>query len=370
MPAQSHHPVTDHEIADHFAAIEAPPRRLRQLLLGLAMAAAALAIRAVLDPWLGEQHPYVVAFAAVAFATRLGSWRAGLLCAALSFAGSDYLFVSPRLQLGPAPAEIAGGLGFFALAALILSQGHRAGAATRQLRSLVQRLSESDARKSDFLAMLAHEIRNPISAARNALQILRLPVDEPTRTRALDVLDRQLAQLGSLTDDLMDASQIQSGKLVLQPVDMPLADLLAQSVDSVRASTEARRQQVDVQAAGDLHVRADRVRLVQVFSNLLHNASKFSPPGSTIVVQARREGAQVCIRVSDPGIGIAPEKLEWVFDTYAQIRAGGGLGLGLSLVRRLVELHGGRVLADSRGLGRGTTFSVWLPADGGPAPAR
>lgn len=353
----------DEKIATHFRTLEPVPGFWRQLLVAIGAAVLAFALRALLDPWLRDQHPYVVAFAAVAVATRLGTWRSGLVCAVLTFLATDYFFVQPRGSMGESLDEIIGACAFFALAVVILYQGHRANRATRELKVLVRRLAESDARKSEFLGVLAHEIRNPLSALSLTTELLGSDVDASSRQRALESARRQVNQMSRLTHDLLDAAAIQNGKVALECAVIPIRAVLEQSVEAVRQLADQRKLDVSIRAPGELFVEADRARIVQVFSNLLHNACKFSPEGGTIRIEAAADGGNVCVKVVDQGIGIPADKLEWVFDTYAQMTpGGGGLGLGLSLVRRLVQLHGGTIRALSRGTGEGATFEVCLPA--------
>lgn len=350
-------------IATQFRTLEPVPGIWRQLLVAVGASLLAFAVRALLDPWLRDQHPYVMAFAAVAVATRLGTWRAGLVSAVLSFLATDYFLVQPRGSLGESLDEIIGAAAFFALAVVILYQGHRANRATRELKVLVRRLAESDARKSDFLGVLAHEIRNPLSALGLAAELLGSDLDAAARQRALETARRQVNQMSRLTHDLMDAAAIQNGKVALDCAVIPIRTVLEQSVEAVRQLAQQRKLGMDIDAPAELCVEADRARIVQVFSNLLHNACKFSPEGARIRVEAVADDGHVCVKVVDQGIGIPADKLEWVFDTYAQMTpGGGGLGLGLSLVRRLVQLHGGTIRALSRGTGEGATFEVCLPA--------
>ena len=358
-----HRTISDEEISARFRPLEPVQGALRQTAVAIAVAVAAFGARWVLDPFLADQHPYVMAFAAVAVATRLATWRAGLLCAVLSFLGADYSFVRPRFHYLLSVEELVGAMAFFALAALILYLAHRANRATSELRYLVQRLSQADARKSDFLAVLAHEVRGPLSAMRLASRVLMKTAVDPAQVRATETLERQIDQVARLTEDLMDASQIQAGKVQLHQVDVPAQAVLAQAMEAVRASTDARSQEIVVERAGDPWLHVDPARMVQILSNLLQNASKFSPNNARILVQLAPQGSLVTFRIKDAGVGIPPEKLEWVFDTYTQMEPhGDGLGLGLSLVRRLVELHGGKIRAHSRGAGEGSTFEVSMPS--------
>jgi signal transduction histidine kinase len=244
-----------------------------------------------------------------------------------------------------------------------------------ELHLKVRDLADADRRKNEFLAMLAHELRNPLAPVRNGLQILRIAGEKPqvvAQTR--EMLDRQVRHLSRLVDDLMDVSRITRGKvdLRMQPVD--LAEVVGRAVDEVRPLVEARRHRLTVtHQAGALRVNADPTRLTQVLANLLNNAAKYTDEGGEITVTVGRAGVDAVVRVRDTGIGISPEMLTRVFDLFTQVetsldRAEGGLGIGLTLVRSLVELHGGSVEVKSDGVGRGSEFSVRLPALAGDQP--
>jgi two-component system CheB/CheR fusion protein len=228
---------------------------------------------------------------------------------------------------------------------------------------------EADHRKDEFLAMLAHELRNPLVPIRNSVRLLRLldPV-HPDLAQARDMIDRQVTHLVRLVDDLLDVSRITRGAITLRRQEVLLDTCIEQAVAQVRALVDAQGQRLTVSSTRDpLWVRADPARLVQVLDNLLTNASKFTPPGGRISLVAETLGEdEVVIRVRDTGVGIAPDMLPHVFDLFVQEagtidRSRGGLGIGLTLVKRLVELHGGRVDVHSAGHGEGAEFVVTLP---------
>jgi PAS domain S-box-containing protein len=244
-------------------------------------------------------------------------------------------------------------------------------------------LRDADRRKSEFLATLAHELRNPLAPIRNGLELMRMqsagkPVGKSVGNAAgrtadpalLDnvraMMERQVNHMVHLVNDLLDIARVSSGKLVLQMRRVDLREAIATAVETSRPLIDANghRLEVDVPDLA-LEVEADPVRISQVVSNLLSNAAKYTPHGGRIVLAARIEGALLAISVQDNGIGIGAESLGAVFDMFTQVersltRSNGGLGIGLSLVRRLVELHGGSVLAASDGVGRGSTFTVRL----------
>ncbi|MDM4772707.1 PAS domain-containing protein [Solimonas sp. SE-A11] len=238
----------------------------------------------------------------------------------------------------------------------------------QKLQRLADELAEADRRKTEFLAMLAHELRNPLAPMRNAAEIIRRnPAHAPGVLEAADILQRQIGQMVRLVDDLMDVSRISHGRIGLQLEPTDLASVLGQAMESARPMIEAASQELSLQLpSGFLPLQADTVRLTQVFSNLLNNASKYSKPGARILLEARQEGRELRIAVRDQGIGIAPAALPGIFDMFTQVdrsleRPRSGLGIGLALVKTLVELHGGRVEGHSEGLGQGSEFRVWLP---------
>jgi signal transduction histidine kinase/DNA-binding response OmpR family regulator len=238
-----------------------------------------------------------------------------------------------------------------------------------ELRRRAAELAEADRRKDEFLAMLAHELRNPLAPILSGVEILRVDGAGPdVRRRALDAADRQVRHLARLVDDLLDVSRIRTGKVELRRERVDLRRVLDDAAAAVERLVREQEQELLMEVAGGpLAVDGDPVRLTQVMENLLHNAAKYTDARGHIWLGARREGGEVVVRVSDDGIGIGPELLPRIFDTFVQgkqpaSRARGGLGLGLTLVRSLVELHGGTVRASSRGPGRGSAFEVRLPA--------
>lgn len=333
-----------------------------ELAVAIACAAAALGIRYVLDPWLAHQHVYTIAFAATAVAALAAGWRAGVVCALLAQLGSNYLFVEPRGTFSLSADDAAQAVTFYLMAAVLLGVTHIAVKAHRALGLLVLRLRHGDQAKTELLATIAHELRNPVAAMQLAAWRLQLGGDEEVREKALAVIDRQLSHVNRLVDDLTDASRIHNGKVSLRLASHQVAELLNRACELVEPALQRRRQRLLVECGGGLAVRVDGARIVQVFANVLHNASKYSPDATAIRVHVERRGAYACVKVIDEGVGIPHEQLEWVFDCYAQVKKGSdGLGLGLSLVRQLLKLHGGAIQALSRGAGEGATFEVSLP---------
>lgn len=241
------------------------------------------------------------------------------------------------------------------------------------LRKQAEQAAREAVRKRDeFLAMLSHELRNPLGVVQNAAELLSR--DEAASSQASEivrrchaVIRRQVAHMASLLGDLLDVSRVTQGKVELQRTPIDLQDTLGEAVEAVEGVIERRGQHLDVSAfTRPIPVLGDRARLRQIQENLLTNASKYTPPGGSIGVSLAREGHQAVIRVSDTGRGIPPDRLESIFDLFTQVdfhldRTDGGMGVGLTLVRSLVELHGGSVRAHSEGLGRGSVFEVRLP---------
>ncbi|HEY4321537.1 MAG TPA: CheR family methyltransferase [Gemmatimonadales bacterium] len=235
------------------------------------------------------------------------------------------------------------------------------------LRQFAGTLSDTDRRKDEFLATLAHELRNPLAPMRNALELMRIAAEPVIIDRARGMMDRQLHQLMRIVDDLLDVSRISKGKLQLQRERVTLRSVLDNALETSRPVVDQHAHQVELLLPDqDVMVDADPTRLGQVFTNLINNAAKYTPAAGRITVTATRHEQGVAVTISDNGIGIGPEMLSRVFDMFTQVDRSnngsqGGLGIGLTLVRRLVELHGGSVEARSDGLGRGAAFTVRLP---------
>ena len=235
-------------------------------------------------------------------------------------------------------------------------------------KKAVEALKDADRRKDEFLATLAHELRNPLAPLRNSLAILQRTADDPpTFDKAGAVMERQLNHLVRLIDDLLDVSRISLDKLTLRLELTDLGAVLEHAIEASRPAAERAGHVIDVRLPSvPVKLQADRVRLSQVFSNLIGNACKFTPDGGLIVVEARVEGGRALVSVRDDGIGIAAEQLQRVFEMFSQLgepldRTHGGLGIGLTLARRLVEMHGGSIAARSDGPGTGSEFTVALP---------
>ena len=232
-------------------------------------------------------------------------------------------------------------------------------------------LRDADQRKDEFLATLAHELRNPLAPLRNAVEILRMPQATPQMgARAIEMMDRQLQQMVRLVDDLLDVSRITTGKLMVRRSTIVMQDALRDAVDTVRPFIEGRQHSLELRLPPEpLAVEGDRTRLAQVFSNLLHNAAKYTETGGHIALVLEREGDAALVKVADNGIGLDTTSIEAIFDMFVQVdrsltRTQAGLGVGLTLARRLIALHGGTIVATSSGVGQGSVFTVRLPLSG------
>ena len=259
------------------------------------------------------------------------------------------------------------------ITALFDSNGKLRGFAkvTRDMteRRRVVALEESERKMNEFLAMLGHELRNPLAPIRNALDLMRIQANGDSRLEwARSVIDRQLTQLTRLVDDLLDVGRISSGKIALRKEPIEINAAVQRAVEASRPLADASRHTLEVRLSPEpLSVDGDLIRLAQVVLNLLTNAIKYTQAGGRIEVDVAREGAFAVVRVKDTGIGMSPELMPKVFDLFVQgerslDRSDGGLGIGLTLVKRLVSLHGGTVSAHSDGPGRGSEFAISLPA--------
>jgi CheY-like chemotaxis protein len=253
-------------------------------------------------------------------------------------------------------------------------------------RKLVEdELRAANRQKDQFLAMLAHELRNPLAPIMTAAQLLKLGrLDAKSVAGASEIIVRQAEHMTDLVNDLLDVSRVTRGLVTLEKEELDLNVIVAAAVEQVRPLIDTRRHALTLQLSGQpAHVTGDRTRLVQVVSNILNNAAKYTAPGGRIVLTVTAEADRATVAVRDNGVGIAPEVLPYIFDLFTQAertpdRSQGGLGIGLALVKSLVALHGGSVHAHSDGLGQGSEFSICLPcvartpadvSDGGAARA-
>jgi signal transduction histidine kinase len=329
-----------------------PPYTVAVLAVTLAVPPALL-----LAPF--KPSPTSMFLGAVMVSAWYGGLGPGLLATALSALAFDLLFLPPVYSPEVAVSDGMRLLVFVGVSALIsLLNAAR--------KRVAEGLLAQARRKDDFLATLAHELRNPLSPITHALHALRLRSgDALTVERARDIMERQVRQLSRLIEDLLDVARLSRGKarLCKEPVDVAAA--VAQAVETTRPVLDARRHRLEVETpAAPLVLEVDPGRLQQILVNLLTNAARYTEPGGHIGMTAGRVDGEVVLRVRDSGIGLAAEVLPHIFEPFVQAEDGvqGGLGVGLSLVRGLVELHGGRITAASAGPGQGSEFTVRLPA--------
>jgi len=251
-----------------------------------------------------------------------------------------------------------------------------------ELERLHRKLVDADRRKDDFLATLAHELRNPLAPIRTGLELMRLAGDDKTLTESLRrMMENQTGHLVRLVDDLLDVSRVVNGKITLRKSPVDLFPIVQNAIDATRSSIDEHGHELVVTVPpGPVILDVDGTRVTQIFTNLLTNAARYTPPGGRILFVAQRDGDELEVSVTDTGIGIPPDMLERIFDMFTQVdrpaeRSEGGLGIGLMLVKRLSEMHGGSVRAYSEGPGKGSKFTVRLPlasssASVGPALIR
>jgi signal transduction histidine kinase/ActR/RegA family two-component response regulator len=307
--------------------------------------------------------PYPTLFAAVAIAAWYAGRGPGLLAVAIATVSALRFLIPPRGSFAVENAEYLNGLVLFGLASVFLVL------VTAALRDARQRAEAADRRKSEFLAILAHELRNPVAPIRNSLEIMRRAVDDPERVgEARQILERQVDHLSRLVDDLLDVGRITANRLELRLEPLDLTTPLHDAIESTNTLFRTKGHTLSVSESPEpLYVNADPVRVTQVVGNLLNNATKFTAAGGRISVSTERRGDEAVIRVRDTGCGIAREDQAMIFDTFAHLEQGasaspgGGLGVGLALARRMTEMHGGRIEVSSAGLGKGSEFSVYLP---------
>lgn len=249
-----------------------------------------------------------------------------------------------------------------------LLEAQSAGIDITRRKEMEQALKDSDRRKDEFLATLAHELRNPLAPIGNALEILKQAGDDPrVLETAREAIERQWSHLVRLVDDLLDVSRITRDKLELRKTRADLASAIRHAVETCLPLAEAKQQVIALDLPDEpVHLDADPVRLAQIFNNLLHNACKYTERGGKISLAAELQDAEVLVTVRDSGVGMPVDKLETIFEMFSQVPASSpqatvGLGIGLTLVKRLVELHGGSIRAWSEGPGRGSEFRVRLP---------
>jgi signal transduction histidine kinase/CheY-like chemotaxis protein len=364
--------ATMHQVED----VHAAPICLSSLSTVPLMVALALGVRWFL---LGGEMPFLLLWPAVMVCAWLGGFGPGLLATCLSAVVTACLFFEPPHWFTLTnPADWMGmalfvllGSAISLLCELLRRARHKVERYAQDLRRQAHELVEADHRKNEFLAMLAHELRNPLAPIQNAVEVLkRLGHARPELQRATQVIERQARHARKLVEDLLDVSRISRGKISLHKEPLELAEVVTQAVEQGRALIDARKHHLTVNLPDEpIRLEADATRLTQVVVNLLNNAAKYTDEGGHICLTVERNGPEAVLRVHDDGIGITPAMLPHVFDLFAQSdralrKSQGGLGIGLMLVRSLAELHGGAVQAFSDGPGQGSEFVVRLPVNG------
>jgi signal transduction histidine kinase/ActR/RegA family two-component response regulator len=240
------------------------------------------------------------------------------------------------------------------------------------VRKRVETLEQAERRMTEFLAMLSHELRNPLAAVRNAISMMQIKeIEDPDLTWARDILDRQVTHITRLVDDLLEVSRVTSGSIRLQKQQVDMGTVIARAVEASRPLIDARGHRLELRVPErPMFVEGDMVRLTQVFMNLLNNAAKYTPEGGSIRLTADEDEGVLVVRVRDTGVGIPEDLLPRVFELFAQgertlDRSDGGLGIGLTLARRLIEMHKGSLTASSEGAGKGSEFVVRIPLSSG-----
>jgi signal transduction histidine kinase/CheY-like chemotaxis protein len=346
----------------------------------IAVVLAAVQMRWFLDPWLGNNVPFITIYGAVAIAVWFGGLGPSVLAMVLGYVIVNVRYISEHGGVSVSGTPESMTLALFALScALIIVLGEamrrardRYRVSEAEVKERAHELQRADANKGRFLAVLSHELRNPLAPLHTGLALLKMRAQgDAATTETHDMMERQIAQLSRLIDDLLDVSRIDRGKLELRTQRLAIHTVLQTAVDTAKPNIDAQGHELVVNyPAEPLYVEGDLVRLAQVVSNLLNNAAKFTPPTGRIELTAHAEDGRVVVRVADNGVGIAAERLPEVFDMFVQLEPGsitaGGLGLGLTLARAIVRRHGGDIAARSAGRGLGSEFIVRLPLAAAP----
>lgn len=329
----------------------------------------AASLRWALLPIFSDQLPFFTFLMAVILVTWLGGMKPAVVSAIFGLIFGFSIFGSLRVYRGDSLVPLAwGATAYSVLAIAIIATGESMRRLYRESIIAIDRLKDEGRRKNQFLATLSHELRNPLAPLRNGLEMLRLAKGDPQITgQVQEIMERQFAQLVHLIDDLLEASRISCGKIELKCQAVNLESIIRQAIESTQSmiDREGQRLIVEIEEAPVI-VHGDSTRLIQVFGNILNNASKYSKTGGKISVRLSKDSRFATVRIKDDGVGIPSSELSSVFDIFTQVidtkdRSQGGLGIGLSLVKGLVELHGGTVSAHSDGSGRGSEFVVSLP---------
>lgn len=346
--------------------------QLRDYLLALVAVVVGLLLRYLLNPILGQQGPYLILALSVVLAAFYGGFGPALFATLLSTVIGTYLFIA-----GPAgfekvlePANIGRTVLFFVIGLGISFIGGRLKASRSALAETVRQLRASNLAKDSAMATLGHEIRNPLSAIQSAQQLLKLCPDNVQRVvSASEVIQRQVAHMQRMADDLLDLSGVMSAEFSMKESRrVELHQVLQQCLEQTSPLIAKKEHQLRTELCSQpVEVMGDATRLVQVFANLLNNAAKYTDPGGKLTLSLQRtEPGMASVTVRDNGIGMQPGAIDDLFEPFVQApgaasNAEGGLGLGLAVVKKIVTIHGGEVLAHSAGLGQGSTVTVRLP---------
>ncbi|MEJ5991307.1 HAMP domain-containing sensor histidine kinase [Ramlibacter sp. PS3R-8] len=338
--------------------------------LALLAVAGGLGLRFLLNPFLGQQGPYLILALSVALAALYGGFGPGMFATALGTMAGTYLFVGhPGWEGVLQPPNITRTLLFIAIGVSISVIGGRLKASRRALSQSVLELRRSNRAKDQVLATVAHEIRNPLSALSTASEVLQRSATDPARVAwAAGIVSRQVRQIARMSDELMDTSKVLHGKIDMQMAPVDLRAVLGEAHDQVEAFIASKQHQLTSDVPDTpAPVRGDAGRLVQVFANLLNNAAKYTPAGGDIALKLSSVPAGWEVTITDTGQGFAQSGGDDLFEPFVQapgavVNETSGLGLGLAIVKRIVEMHGGSVVAHSAGAGKGATFTVVLPA--------
>jgi signal transduction histidine kinase len=319
-------------------------------------------IKLGLDPLIGVQNPFLLFLTGVMFCAWLGGIGPGLFATLLAGLVSDLLFLTPGQILYENPVPVNVQLGLFVAEGAVVSWG------TASLHRALGELREADRHKDNFLGILAHELRNHLAPIKYSLKALQFAAGNPElEEQARQTMERQLQQMARLIDDVLDLARVRAGKIEFCPRPTDLAGVLTDAVEASRPLMEKLGHELTVTLPlGPLCVDADPGRLTQAVANLLNNAAKYTPERGHVTLFAKQVESEVEIGVRDNGMGIPTDLLPRIFDLFMQVdgsrsRARGGLGIGLSLVRQIVEMHGGTVHASSAGPGQGSEFRIRLP---------
>ncbi len=337
-------------------------RGFRPYVIGIAGIVIASLLRTGFQPFLGEHLSFSFDYLAVFIAAWTGGVWPAVFTAIVSSIVSNFLFTDPYLSLRITTIEEFFDMTFFLLVSVVIGV-----LSEISLRALA-RAKKAEEEKDNFVATVAHELRSPISAIYYANSLSRVTSsDQPTDQT--DVIDRQVSHLNLLIDDLLDVSRVARGKIRLDRRHVDVAEIVRGAVENARPMIASHRHSLKLNISPEpMPLYADPVRIEQALANLLNNAAKYTPDGGQISIRAEPIGDSVVLSVRDNGIGIASELLPRVFDLFVQGELGrqrdkGGLGIGLALVRKISDMHGGAVRAESRGENRGSEFTITLPLE-------